>query len=419
MSAAAGVVIAGAGPAGAALSLLLARQGVSVTLIESSTSSGHQFRGEALMPSGLAALDAMGLLPLPESIPQRPLTGWAFWANGQQLFQVAEPMGSDHPCTLVDQEALLGWLLEQLRAQRGARMLTGRRIVAPLLDGERVTGVELADGTLVRSELVVACDGRASLLRQKAALQLRSLGAPMDVRWFRLTGPAAASLARWLQGQFVTVLGGGSDSFALYDSVCGGVQLGWLQAGGTQAPASLTDWRERWAQASPTALAQLLRACPLEAIQGPVRLPVQVGRLESWWRPGLLLLGDAAHPMSPLRAQGINMALRDALVAARQLRPALGQGPGAELDRVLASISAERLLEIVPIQASQAQELARAELLRHNGWLRQLLAVSAGWSGPLLSRRWQHSQRLLRQGSAATELTLPDAAMMERFAASP
>jgi len=407
-----GVVIAGAGPAGVALALLLARRGVPITLVEASPSPARQFRGEALMPSGLAALAAMGLLPLPESIAQRPLSGWGFWANGQELFQVAEPLGSDHPCTLVDQEALLDWLLQQVRALSGTRVLIGRPIRAPLLDGERVVGVELDDGTQVRAELVVACDGRASLLRQKAGLNLHRLGAAIDVRWFRLTGAAATPLSQWLRGQFVTVLGGG-DSFALYASVYGGVQLGWLQDEASRVPADLADWRERWAQASPEALAQLLLACPLKAIQGPVRLPVQVGRLESWWRPGLLLLGDAAHPMSPLRAQGLNMALRDALVAARQLLPVLGQGSGADLDRVLATISAERLLEIRPIQASQAEELARAERLRRNGWLRQLLVASAGWSGPLLARRWQSSQALLRQGRAATELTLPDAAMME------
>lgn len=405
------MVIAGAGPAGAALALLLARQGVTITLVEASPNSARQFRGEALMPSGLAALAAMGLLPLDGTIHQRPLRGWAFWANGRLLFQVAEPMGSGHPCTLIDQEALLIWLQEQVRLQPTARVVKGRPIVAPLRDGERVVGVELDDGTQVRGELVVACDGRASLLRQKSALALRPLGEPLDVRWFRLSSAAAEPVADWLQGQFVTVLGGG-DSFALYASVYGGVQLGWLQDPAGTAPATSADWRERWALASPSELAQRLRAVPLAAIQGPVRLPVQVGRLESWWRPGLLLLGDAAHPMSPLRAQGINMALRDALVAARKLLPVLGQGDPEALDRVLAAISDERLQEIRPIQADQAREVGRADLLRHNPWLLHLLTASASWSGPLLAQRWQASQVLLRQGSATADLTLPDAAMM-------
>ena len=405
------MVIVGAGPAGVALALLLARQGVPLTLVEASPTSARQFRGEALMPSGLAALAAMGLLPLPASIAQRPLAGWAFWADGQQLFQVAEPMGSLRPCTLVDQEALLAWLLDAVRRLDGVRVLTGRPVVAPRLSDGRVVGVELDDGTELQGELVVACDGRASLLRRKAGLELTQLGKPMTVHWFRLLTAAAEPVADWLKGQFVTILGGG-DSLALYASVYGGVQLGWVQDPSAPVPSSSADWRERWAQASPERLASLLRACPLQAIQGPVRLPVQVGRLEHWWQPGLLLLGDAAHPMSPVRAQGINMALRDALLAARQLLPALGQGNTAGLDRALAAISAARLIEIRRIQASQTRELARADLLRHNGWLRQVLAASAGWSGPLLAQRWQADQAVLRQGCGTVELTLPPDAMM-------
>ena len=405
------MVIVGAGPAGVALALLLARQGVPLTLVEASPTSARQFRGEALMPSGLAALAAMGLLPLPASIAQRPLAGWAFWADGQQLFQVAEPMGSRRPCTLVDQEALLAWLLDAVRRLDGVKVLTGRPVVAPLLSDGRVVGVELDDGTEVRGELVVACDGRASLLRRKAGLELTQLGKPMAVHWFRLLTAAAEPVTDWLKGQFVTILSSG-DSLALYASVYGGVQLGWVQDPSAPVPSSSAEWRERWALASPERLANLLRAFPLQAIHGPVRLPVQVGRLEHWWQPGLLLLGDAAHPMSPVRAQGINMALRDSLLAARQLLPALGQGDTAGLDRALAAISAERLIEIRRIQASQARELARADLLRHNGWLRQVLVASAGWSSPRLARRWQADQAVLRQGCGTVELTLPPDVMM-------
>ncbi len=405
------MVIVGAGPAGVALALLLARQGVPLTLVEASPTSARQFRGEALMPSGLAALAAMGLLPLPASIAQRPLAGWAFWADGQQLFQVAEPMGSRRPCTLVDQEALLAWLLDAVRRLDGVKVLTGRPVVAPLLSDGRVVGVELDDGTEVRGELVVACDGRASMLRRKAGLELTQLGKPMAVHWFRLLTAAAEPVTDWLKGQFVTILSSG-DSLALYASVYGGVQLGWVQDPSAPVPSSSAEWRERWALASPERLANLLRAFPLQAIHGPVRLPVQVGRLEHWWQPGLLLLGDAAHPMSPVRAQGINMALRDSLLAARQLLPALGQGDTAGLDRALAAISAERLIEIRRIQASQARELARADLLRHNGWLRQVLVASAGWSSPLLARRWQADQAVLRQGCGTVELTLPPDVMM-------
>jgi len=118
----------------------------------------------------------------------------------------------------------------------------------------------------------------------------------------------------------------------------------------------------------------------------------------------LLLLGDAAHPMSALRAQGLNMALRDAVVAAAKLAPALREAEptsrAAALDGALERIEAERLPEVRAVQALQAEELGRAELLRQLPWLRALLAATAPLSGPLLARRWRASQRVLRDGLA-------------------
>ena len=94
------VVVVGAGPAGASLALLLARGGVAVTLVEAGTSLERQFRGEALMPSGLEALEAMGLLELIPDLPHRPLVGWRFVVNGQELFTATEPLCGDpsRPC---------------------------------------------------------------------------------------------------------------------------------------------------------------------------------------------------------------------------------------------------------------------------------------------------------------------------------
>jgi 2-polyprenyl-6-methoxyphenol hydroxylase-like FAD-dependent oxidoreductase len=139
-------------------------------------------------------------------------------------------------------------------------------------------------------------------------------------------------------------------------------------------------------------------------------LAVRSGLAPRWQRPGLLLLGDAAHPMSPLRAQGLNMALRDALVAAERLLPVLGtSGAAAEeppqrrerlqqLDQALVAIAEARLPEIRAMQALQRQELGRGELLRQQPWLRRLLAATASVSGPLLSRRWLAGQPTLRTG---------------------
>ena len=405
----------GAGPAGASLALLLARRGLQVDLIDAAGRGGRPFRGEGLMPSGLAALAAMGLEPLPQSVAHRPLTAWGFFLDGQALFEAAEPMGSPVPCTLIDQDSLLQELLAQAGRQQGFRCRDGQAATDLLLRDGRITGVRLADGTGLEAALVVACDGRDSLLRRKAGLLLESAPSPLDVLWFRLEAPAAEAVVSWLAGRFVTVVGA-AGSYALFPSARGGVQLGWAIAPERSAQAPTPDnpagWLELWARDAPEPLARRLRALAAVAVQGPVRLPVRVGLCPRWQRPGLLLLGDAAHPMSPLRAQGINMALRDALVAARLLGPALLTGEPAAIEAATAAIVAARLPEIRRIQQLQEEEARRADLLRRNHLLRGLLARTARWSGPLLARRWRATQRELRDGTNAIDTYLGTAAMI-------
>jgi 2-polyprenyl-6-methoxyphenol hydroxylase-like FAD-dependent oxidoreductase len=276
------------------------------------------------------------------------------------------------------------------------RLRVGQPVVALLEEGGRVCGVRLADGSELRAELVVACDGRESTLRRLSGLPFGQEPAAIEVLWFRFSAPACGAIEQWLAGRFVTLVGAGG-SGALFQRADAGVQLGWV--GGSSADA-----------AAPPELAALLRALPARAVRGPVRLPLRVGLAERWQRPGLLLLGDAAHPMSPVRAQGLNMALRDAVVAAAKLAPALREAEptsrAAALDGALERIEAERLPEVRAVQALQAEELGRAELLRQLPWLRALLAASAPLSGPLLARRWRASQRVLRDGLAP--LPAPD-----------
>jgi 2-polyprenyl-6-methoxyphenol hydroxylase-like FAD-dependent oxidoreductase len=398
------VLVVGAGPAGASLALLLARRGLPVDLIDASGRGGRPFRGEGLMPSGLAALAAMGLEPLPAAVQQRPLTAWSFFLDGQALFEAPEPMGSSAPCTLIDQDSLLGELLAQAVRLPGFRFHPGQAASDLLWREGRVVGVRLADGTTLEAALVVACDGRDSLLRRKGGLELESAPSPLDVLWFRLEAPGAEGVLDWLAGRFVTVVGA-AGSYALFPSARGGVQLGWAiapeRAAQSANPTSSRAWLELWARDAPEPLAQQLRALAEATVQGPVRLPVRVGLCPQWQRPGLLLLGDAAHPMSPLRAQGINMALRDAVVAARHLGPALLAGGPAAIDAATAAIAAARLPEIRRIQQLQQQEAHRADLLRRQHLLRGLLARTARWCGPLLERRWRATQRELRNGSEA------------------
>ena len=399
----------GGGPAGLALAWQLSRQGIPLTLVEASPSFERAFRGQGLMPSGLEALAALGLDPWPPSVPRRPLGGWSFVVNSRPLFTVIEPMGSPVPCTLIEQGALLRHWHGRLEQQPGVRRICGQTVVALLEANGRVTGVELADGRQLTAPLVVACDGQGSRLRALSGLPYGGGKTPLEVLWFRLRGAASGAIEAWLGDRFVTLVGE-SGSGALFCRADAGVQLGWSVGAETGARGT-ADWLEQWAAAAPADLAALLRALPPQAVRGPRRLPGRVGLAGRWQRPGLLLLGDAAHPMSPLRAQGLNMALRDAVVAAALLAPALA---GAEasgealsaaeaqrqaLDAVLPRIEAARRPEIEAVQALQAEEAARAELLR-NPWLRGMVAASAPLSGPLLARRWRASQRVLRDGLA-------------------
>ncbi|MBM5814788.1 MAG: monooxygenase [Cyanobacteria bacterium M_DeepCast_100m_m1_067] len=397
------VVVVGAGPAGASLALLLARSGVAVTLVEASSSLARQFRGEALMPSGLEALAAMGLTNLLETVPHRPLQGWRFVLNGCELFHANEPLGGDpqRPCTLVNQPALLEALLLEAQGYPSFALERGEPVSDLLWDQGRVAGVRLRDGRHLEAELVVACDGRASLVRQKAGLALVGSPSSIDLLWFQLACPSPSPL----QGRFTTLVGP-EGVFSAFDSAGGGVQLGWVLGKGERVPAcSRDEWIERMATLSPPELAAWLRQWRA-GLGDPSRLAVQVGLAERWWAPGLLLLGDAAHPMSPVRAQGINMALRDAWVASAKLLPLLRSAlqpplPSSALDGVLVAIEAERRPEISALQALQAAEAARGDQLRRQNWLRSGLALAAPVVGPAIAAHWSHQQQPLRQGLSA------------------
>ncbi|MBE9172566.1 FAD-dependent monooxygenase [Cyanobium sp. LEGE 06143] len=396
------MVVVGAGPAGSCLALLLAQRGVPVTLVEAATRLERQFRGEALMPHGLEALEAMGLARELDALPHRALAGWRFCLDGRPLFRVAEPMeGEGQPgCLLVSQPALLAAVIARLRALGNARVLLGQR-VSGLIRQQcgRISGVQLAGGEQLPASLVVACDGRQSSLREAAGLELRRRASPIDVLWFALPEAGPDPLA----GDFTTMVGA-EGIFSAFVSASGGLQLGWvLQAGATEPHVSPRQRLERMARQSPPELAAALRSQPGEPAE-PMRLRVEVGLAKRWWCPGLLLLGDAAHPMSPVRAQGINLALRDAWVAGQLLGEALASAsaqhaaPARSLDAVLARIEALRQPETLGLQDLQAKETARGLWLQRQSGLRRLLQASSGWLAPPLAHHWQRSQQPLRQG---------------------
>lgn len=383
----------GAGPCGAALAISLSRAGLPVTLVEAANQFTRSFRGEALMPSGMEALSRLELLPLPAEVPHRALEGWRVCVDGRELFALDEPLeGPGEPaCTLVSQTAWLETLLAEPNRPASLTLRTGVSVTGlKRAPGGRIQGVGLADGALLPADLVVACDGRDSGLRRQAPIRLLAAESPIDVLWFRF-GSGAEPLA---DGYFTTLVG--SEGLAsLFKGAAGQVQLGWAIDSHEASPKlSGAAWIERLWRIAPAPLKPWLERNG-SWLEAPRRFSVQVGQAECWWQPGLLLLGDAAHPMSPVRAQGLNMALRDAVVAAEAL---IALENPDQLDDTLAAIEAMRRPEVERLQALQAEELSRGQGLRDQPLLRQLLAATAPLlSGPV-GHHWRRQQRQLRHG---------------------
>lgn len=397
------VVIVGAGPTGATLALLLAKRGIGVKLIEASRNFQRVFRGEGLMPSGLDALAQMGLLPMLESIPHQALAGWEFLLDNHLLFRVAEPFEiGGQPTTLVSQPALLEALIAEASTYPNFEFIQGVNVQDLLWFEERVSGVKLADERSINADLVIGADGRNSLVRQRANLELQHYDKTFDVLWFRL----ANSPDFPPENIFYSILSG-DRAFGLFAGAEGNLQLGWSLSEEGANDWRQVNWPEMLLSVSPPFFAQHLQEYA-HTLERPVLLSVVVGRCPRWYQPGLLLLGDAAHPMSPIRAQGINMALRDVIVAANNLVPIL-RSPNlqpANLDAILPQIQAQREPEIIRVQQLQAQEAAQAELLGKNPILRWTLVKLIPVLRPILRQSWLRRQIQLRQGIKEIQLTV-------------
>ncbi|MBD1865350.1 MULTISPECIES: FAD-dependent oxidoreductase [Trichocoleus] len=394
------VVIVGAGPAGAALALLLGQRGISVQLVEASPTFRRTFRGEGLMPSGLDALEQMGLSALLDRIPHRALDAWEFWLNQRSLFRVAEPIEpGGKPCTLVSQTALLEALIEQARAYSGFELVQGTPVQDLLWHEQRVAGIKLSDGRELSADLVIGTDGRNSVVRQRSRLALEQQSQSFDILWFKLPDhPRFKS-----ENVFYSILQD-RDALGLFRSSEGELQVGWALRPSEAKDWQQVNWAERLAATSPDWLAEHFRQ-NAATLEGPILLLVVAGRCPRWSVPGLLLLGDAAHPMSPIRAQGINMALRDVLVTANHLVPLLQQGAlPAAIDAALPRIQADREPEIIRVQQLQRQEAAQADLLEHSAFLRWGASQFAPFLGPLVRYSWVKRQHQLRQGVAPIQL---------------
>ncbi len=398
------VVVVGAGPAGAATALLLARNGIDVTLLERAADFDRAFRGEGLMPTGLDALHQMGLGDALATAPSRVLDAWEIHLDGELIMRVEEPSTAlgDRALRVLSQPRLLELLVSRAAEHPHFELRMGHALRDLVRDDAgclRAVRVATPGGEHeLPANLVIGADGRASTVRKRAGLELTLLPESYDVLWWK------APLPTELKGRCaVQIFASGPDALLAYVSWDERWQLAWMMTKGGWREAQQRDWVGEAASLMPESLANHLLASR-EAFEGPAVLDVVVGRCASWHAPGVLLMGDAAHPMSPVRAQGINMALRDAIVAANHLVPALRADDDVSV--ALEAAQREREREIVRVQTLQLREVRGQRWARERPWLMAPMLKLA----PLLARRgwiqrsWLRQQRELRFGVTPVEL---------------
>ncbi len=315
--------IAGGGPAGMMLGLLLARSGVDVLVLEKHADFLRDFRGDTIHPSTLEIMHELGLL---EDLLK---------LSHQKVARINAQFGdltltvADFSClstrsrfvAFIPQWDFLDFLARAGARYPGFRLRMQAEVTGMIEQSGRIVGLQArtANGALeVSADLVVGADGRHSVVRTRAGLSVEEFGAPMDVLWFRLprrSGDPEDPKGRFDTGRIFIMLNRG-DYWQ-----CGFVipkgSLDRLRARG------LSAFRDSVAQLVPFAADRVGRLQDWEEIK---LLTVQVDRLRQWWRPGLLCIGDAAHAMSPIGGVGINLAIQDAVAAANLLAAPLREG---------------------------------------------------------------------------------------------
>ncbi|MGD1223490.1 FAD-dependent oxidoreductase [Streptomyces krungchingensis] len=318
--------VVGGGPAGMVLGLLLARAGVDVTVLEKHGDFLRDFRGDTVHPSTLALLDDLGLAERFARLPQRRVT------------RVQLPLGSDgslvtvsdistlpgpyNYVAMVPQWDLLDLLADEARKEPSFSVRMSTEATSFLMERGRVAGVRYrtSDGRTgeLRATLTVACDGRGSLARSRPELGLRRYSCPMDAWWFRLPRR---------DGDPHGLVGAAGDRLltALIDRgqywQCAG-----LIPKGTDAERRAAGLERFMADFSDAVPWLADRTHELRSWDEVKMLDVRLDRLRRWHRPGLLCIGDAAHAMSPVFGIGINLAVEDAVAAARHLVEPLRTG---------------------------------------------------------------------------------------------
>lgn len=373
-----GCAIVGGGPAGLMLGLLLARAGVEVTVVEKHGDFLRDFRGDTVHPSTVRLMDELGLGEAFRKIPQSRLRQVAFPAPGGGRIVLGDFDLLPRPynyVAMMPQWDFLNLLAEAASREPNFTLLMNAEATGLVCDGGRVTGVQYrirrgrtddhspdartadarsdnqaeaagSENRELHADLVVACDGRHSVLRRSAGLQPREYRVPFDTWWFRLPrhdeeqGDIAGIMPAF-QGREVLIALLRTDYY----------QLGYLARKGSDArlrSEGVERFRQRVARLRPDFAD---RVDLIRSMDDLHMLDVKLNRLRHWYVDGLLCIGDAAHAMSPAGGVGINLAIQDAVAAGALLAAPLRRRQVTERD--LAKVQRRRQLPTVIVQTAQ------------------------------------------------------------------
>ncbi|MFS8137859.1 MAG: FAD-dependent oxidoreductase [Thermomonas sp.] len=330
--------IVGGGPAGMMLGLLLARGGVQVNVLEKHGDFLRDFRGDTVHPSTLAIRDQLGLLENFQKLPHRREEQiFVHFADRDLLLGDFRGLSPFPYMTLAAQWDFLDLLADAARESPSFTLhMSTEATSLQRDDAGRVGGVLARDQDgqlLIDADLVIACDGRNSTLRAESGLTVDSFGAPMDVLWFRLPrlpDDPDHTYGAPARGRMLVMLNRNDHWQCAY--------LIRKSSGEAMRGRPLQAFRDLVAPLLPFESARMKAVDTWDAVK---MLEVRVDRLRQWHVPGLLMIGDAAHAMSPIGGVGINLAIQDAVATANLLGPVL-LGVGTIDDRLVSRVQQRR-----------------------------------------------------------------------------
>lgn len=343
--------IAGGGPAGMMAGFLLARAGIPVIVLEKHKDFFRDFRGDTIHPSTFQVMHELGLLKTFLRVPHQEITSLSAVFNGHRIrladfshLKVARPA-----LGLMPQWDFLNFIAEQAKGFSTFTLIREANVVGLLEDQHKITGVAALtpDGPLqVHARLVIGADGRSSVIRREAGLTVIDTGAPIDVLWFRLSRQAddpEQTFGNYHYGEILILLNR-EDYWQ-----CGYI----IDKGGFEKikEQGLDPFRQKLTEICPFLH---LRVQELQDWSDIRLLSVAIDHLQTWYKDGLICIGDAAHAMSPVGGVGINLAIQDAVAAANLLYRPLSLDQRAPV-KILKQIQKRRAFPTRVTQALQVR----------------------------------------------------------------